>query len=347
MDFKPNQPLSELTTFRIGGPASFFVEITNETELTEALDFARSKKLQVQIIGGGSNLIVTDRGFNGLVIKIAVKGKEIVNEGDFEILLKVGSGEVWDEVVDFTVSKNLWGVENLSAIPGLTGAIPVQNVGAYGQEASLVVDSVEVSNLATGEKKTFNSPECGFGYRQSNFNTIWKNNYAIMYVIFKLSKQPKPNLSYVDVKKYFEANPNPTQAEIRNAITEIRKNKFPDTNQLGNAGSCFKNLILDNDIFNKLEENISKNFDSATVERLRQTKEKLNGKVPAAFLIDICGLKGRSVGGARLWEKQPLVIVNAGNAKASDIVELINQVKSEVLAKTGMELQIEPELIGF
>ncbi|MBX4191524.1 MAG: UDP-N-acetylmuramate dehydrogenase [Candidatus Doudnabacteria bacterium] len=347
MDFKPNQPLSELTTFRIGGPASFFIEITSEEELKSALEFAKSKNLAVQIIGGGSNLITTDRGFMGLVIKVGIKAKEIVRETDVTAYLRIGSGEVWDEVVALTVSKNLWGAENLSAIPGLTGAIPVQNVGAYGQEASQIVDAVEVLDLRTSENKTISSSECGFGYRQSNFNTIWKNNYVIMYVTFKLSKKPSPNLNYVDVKKYFEANPTPSQLEIRNAITEIRKGKFPDTKELGSAGSCFKNLILDDETYHKLEDNIGKNFDASVVERLRQTKDKLKGKVPAAFLIDICGLKGRSVGGARLWEKQPLVIVNAGNASSSDIVELINQVKNEVLAKTGMELQTEPELIGF
>ncbi len=347
MKTEENYPLSKLTTFHIGGTALFFVEIENESELLEALDLAKKKNLPVLIMGGGSNLLVSDQGFAGLVIKISIKGKDVVSENENEAYLKVGSGEIWDEVVEHTVAKNLWGVENLSGIPGLSGAIPVQNVGAYGQEASLVVEKVEVLDLQTLEKKSIANTECGFGYRKSNFNTAWKNKYAILSITFKLSKQPKSNLSYADVKKYFEGKTNPSQAEIRTAVISIRKNKFPDINILGNAGSCFKNPILDNKQFDSLQENIKKNFDQTVLDKLLETRQRLQGKVPAAFLIDICGLKGSVVGKAKLWDRQPLVIVNEGNAKATDVVELFNKVKSEVLTKTGIELEPEPEFVGF
>lgn len=350
MQMESNYPLSKLTTFRIGGEALWFVEVANESELVEALNFAKEKSLPILILGGGSNVLVSDKGFAGLVIKVSIKGKDIISENDQEVWLKIGSGEIWDEVVEFAVAKNYWGLENLSNIPGFTGGVPVQNVGAYGQESSQIIETVEASDMKSLEKKVFSNAECGFGYRTSKFNTDWKNKYVILSVTFKLSKNPKPNITYADVKKYFTDNANPTQTQIRQAIIEIRKNKFPDLAEFGTAGSFFKNLILSEEQYQILEQKVKENFGGSGADKLVQIKNKFpqvnSIKIPTAFLLDLCGLKGKSVGSVKLWEKQPLAIVNTGNAKASDVVELFQQVCQEVRDKTGMELRAEPEFVG-
>ncbi|MEO8065316.1 MAG: UDP-N-acetylmuramate dehydrogenase [Candidatus Doudnabacteria bacterium] len=348
----PNKLLSELTTFRIGGPAEYYVSVPNLAELRIALDFAKSGKLSVFILGGGSNLLVSDQGFRGLVISLDIKSFEVTETaGGAE--LKIGAGENWDAVVERSISMNLWGIENLSDIPGSMGAAPVQNIGAYGQEVSQTIKSVEVLDVQTGKVMNFAKNQCGFAYRQSYFNTVWKNRFAILSVTLALSKNGLPNLTYFDVKKYFErvAHPNPGLLEIRNAIIEIRKNKFPDLSALGTAGSFFKNLLITEDQYDLLEENVRKNFSAATAARLAEIKDKfpqVGGiKIPTAYLIDICGLKGKVLGGVRLWERQALVIVNQGQAKATDVAGLFKFVRQKVYAKTGMEIMPEPELVGF
>ena len=348
MEIKSNFNLAELTTFHIGGLADFYCVAQNPEDLKVAAEFAQNKNLPILILAGGSNMLVADSGFRGLVINIDIKGIE-VNSSEF----KVGSGEIWDEVVALAVLKDLWGIENLSNIPGKTGAIPIQNVGAYGQDASQVIKCVEVYDLENGERVVLQNEDCGFGYRQSNFNTIWKNKFVILNVTFRLSSTPNPKLGYLDVKNYFSAlnNVNPTLTEIRQAIIAIRAKKFPDISQLGCAGSCFKNLILTPEEYLNLEQMVSKNFPSEAVEKLGELKRKFSEekriKIPAAFLIDICGLKGKTVGQAKLWENQPLVIVNIGGAKASDVAQLFKVVRQEVFLKTGQKLQSEPEWIGF
>jgi UDP-N-acetylmuramate dehydrogenase len=351
MDIKQDYPLANLTTFHIGGPAKFYAKVTSADELRDVLQMAKDKKLPILILSSGSNMLVSDQGFDGLVVEVDFKGMNLVADETDSVELKIGSGEIWDFVVAWAVENNVWGIENLSWIPGKTGAVPVQNVGAYGQEASRVISKVEALKLDTGELQIFSNNECGFGYRKSNFNTIWKHQFIILSVNFKLSKHPAPNLSYIDVKNYFAGQPNPSLAQIRQAIISIRQSKFPDLSQLGCAGSFFKNLILDEAQYQVLEQNIKSNFSSETVERLLEIKNKFpssNGiKIPTAFLIDICGLKGKAVGGAQLWEKQALVIVNTGSAKALDVLGLFRLVRQTVFQKTGMKIVNEPELVGF
>ncbi len=353
MDIKENFNLAQLTTFRLGGPAKFYCVAQNLDELREAIGFAEKKNLAMFILGGGSNLVVSDSGFAGLVIKIEFRGIEILNDNEQGADFKVGAGEVWDDVVALGVLKDLWGIENLSGIPGQTGAIPIQNVGAYGQEASQTVQNVEVLDLQELETKNLSLADCGFDYRRSNFNTIWKNRFVVLNVTFRLSRAAKPNLKYIDVKNYFAAlaNPNPGLSEIRQAIIAIRSKKFPDLTEFGCAGSCFKNLILTPEEYLRLEQNVAKNFALEVKNRLIELKHRFAEegriKIPAAFLIDSLGLKNRAVGGAKLWENQALVIVNTGQARASDVAELFRQVRQEVYSKTGMQLQSEPEWVGF
>ncbi len=353
MQIEKSFNLSAITSFHIGGPADYFCIVQNLEELKQALEYAQKNNQKILVKGGGSNMLVSDAGFRGMVIEIDFKGITVVDEDENKVLIKVGSGEVWDDVVRFAVDKNWGNLENLSAIPGKTGAIPIQNVGAYGQEAAQTVDSVEVLDISTGETKILKNSELGFAYRKSNFNTIWKNKFIVLNINFSLSKLSNVNISYVDVKKYFENAQisNPSIAEVRIAIIEIRKKKFPDISVTGNAGSFFKNLILSENQYMILENHIKTNFSPEILQRLMEIKNKFPTKegikIPTAFLIDICGLKGKTLGGAKLWDIQPLVIVNTGFASASDVLNLFKEVRKEVYLKTGMEIANEPEFIGF
>lgn len=351
MNFLENVPLAPYTTFKIGGPARYFCVVENQQDALTAYEFAIKEKLPVFVLGGGSNLLVSDRGFKGLVVKIANKGIEVISEDAENVFLKVSSGEIWDEVVNFATKNNWWGIENLSHIPGSTGAIAVQNVGAYGQEASKVIDSVGVFNTETHNILSIKAKDCEFGYRKSIFNSTKKNKYIIFHIIFKLKKHGSPCLNYPDLKKYFEGK-NPFLSEIREAVTQIRNKKYPFPTQAknGNAGSFFKNPVLDLTGFETLKQKIQTNFGDNKLIEL-ETKSFFilpQVKVPAAYLIDICGLKNHHVGGACINPTQPLIILNEnGSATAEDVINLAEFVKREVNEKTGIMLSFEPVILGF
>lgn len=351
MQIRENELLAPYTTFKIGGPARYFCVVKDQHDALEAFSFAQDRNLKTFVLGGGSNLLISDIGFNGLVMKVENKGIEILEQGDKQVIIRSASGEVWDSLVEFAVKSGWWGIENLSHIPGSTGAIAVQNVGAYGQEASEAVDSVLVFDRITGQILSLKNADCGFSYRSSIFNTTQKGRYIIFYITLKLKKSGQPNLSYRDLKNRF-AGQNPSLTEMRLAVTEIRDTKFPFPTEAkkGNAGSFFKNPILDQAEYEKLKQIIARNFGPDAVLNLEKKKfnTENNVKVPAAFLIDICALKDQSLGGAGINPSQPLVIINqTGTASAKDVLNLANKVKAEVLAKTGVELNFEPELIGF
>jgi UDP-N-acetylmuramate dehydrogenase len=351
LKIEQNILLAPYTTFKIGGPARYFCVVENQFDALEAYEFAYHNKLATFVLGGGSNILISDKGFNGLVIRVVNKGIEVVKETNDQVLLKVASGEVWDEVVKFAVRNNWWGIENLSHIPGSSGAIAVQNVGAYGQEAKNLIDSVIVFNRETHEIQSLSSTDCGFAYRSSIFNTTKKGKYIIFYLNFRLSKLALLILSYRDLQTRF-AGLNPSLAEIRRAVIEIRDKKFPFPTEAikGNAGSFFKNPILSEGDYSKLKKTLIDNFRQPKADELEKKKflESNQIKVPAAFLIELCGLKELTSGGAAINPNQPLVIINAtGSATAEDVLNLANQVKEVVLSKTGIELKFEPELIGF
>jgi UDP-N-acetylmuramate dehydrogenase len=351
MEIQENVLLAPYTTFKIGGQARYFCIVKDQFDALEAYEFAQKHKLDVFILGGGSNLLVSDQGFNGLVIKVVNKGIEILSEEENKVLLKVASGEVWDEAVAFAVNNNWWGMENLSHIPGSTGAIAVQNVGAYGQEASKIITEVSVFDTQTHQIISISNADCGFAYRQSIFNTTQKGRYIIFHIVFSLSKIPRPILSYRDLQSKF-AGASPSLEEIRQAVIEIRDKKFPFPVQAknGNAGSFFKNPILTQQEYKNLLNVLGKNFGAAAGENLQKKKFEENGqiKIPAAYLIDICGLKDLQSGGAAINKNQPLVIVNqSGSATAAEVLALAEKVKTEVNRKTGISLKFEPEFLGF
>src|SRR3989344_7102181 len=261
MEIKENIKLAPYTTFKIGGEARFFCVVKDQFEALNAYEFAGENHQDVFILGGGSNVLVSDEGFNGLVVKVENKGIEVLSEDDSSVVLKIASGEVWDEVVSFAVKNNWRGIENLSHIPGSTGAIAVQNVGAYGQETSNILKSVTVFDKETHQILELDNKQCGFTYRKSIFNSAQKGKYIIFYITLRLSKKANPILSYRDLQNKFVGG-NPTLNEIRQAVIEIRDKKypFPTEARLGKAGSFFKTPILDNNALESLKVQIASAF---------------------------------------------------------------------------------------
>jgi UDP-N-acetylmuramate dehydrogenase len=347
-----NVLLAPYTTFKIGGPARFFCVVSDQFDALEAYEFAKKNNLKTFVLGGGSNLLVSDEGFDGLVLNVANKGIEIANAPESsDVYLKVGSGEVWDDLVKFAVSNGWWGIENLSHIPGLAGAIAVQNVGAYGQEAKSVIESVVVFNRLTGQIQSLSNADCGFSYRGSIFNSSAKGKYIIFHIVLKLQKAGHANTSYRDLREIFGAN-SPSLTKIREAVIGIRDKKFPFpvAAKMGNAGSFFKNPVLSSAEFGSLKNKVSTIFGQNSSQELEKKMFTDAGqiKVPAAYLIELCGLKSIEFGGAAINENQPLVIINkTGKASAKDVMGLATLVNQTVLAKTGIDLKFEPELVGF
>ncbi len=349
-DVQENMSLRQLTTFKIGGNARYFIEVGTVADIETALRFAREQRLNTLILGGGSNMLVSDHGFDGLVIQIHLTGLAIQAEDDHDALLNAAAGERWDDVVARCVEAGLWGIENLSLIPGSAGALAVQNVGAYGQEASDVIESLDVYEMATGRRFEMKNETCGFGYRTSIFNTTHAGRYLILGVTLRLKKQGEPNLRYRDVAAYFAGKEPPTLAGVREAVIAIRNAKLPDPDMIGNAGSFFKNLTLDAAAFRRMLDHVRRHFGNEMAYKIeahcRVSTEQV--KVPTALLLDVCGLKGLQIGGAALYEKHPLIVVNAsGNATADDVLRLMRTVRQTVYARTSLEITPEPNLIGF
>ncbi len=353
MDFQNNIPLARYASFLIGGPARLFCRVKTLGELRQAIERAKQEHLPILLIGGSSNLLISDRGFDGLVIKLEITGITSA-EANGDILLHCSAGERWDDVATLAAERGWWGIENLSHIPGSVGAFAVQNVGAYGQEASQVVEWVRALDLTDNTIKLLFNSECGFAYRKSIFNTTQKGRYIILQTALRLHPGGRPNLSYADVQAYFTQRgiSQPTLSQIRAAIIEIRNKKFTTPDKIPNAGSFFKNLVISETDFEFLSKKIKENFNDVILDKLQNYRARLSGpegiKIPTAFLIDLCGLKGARVDGAKINETQPLVLLNySGTATAHDVLSLMKQVRQTVYARTGMKLDLEPELVGF
>lgn len=354
MKIEENISLKEFTTFKIGGPAKYFVRVKDATELPDVIKFAQEKNLEIFVLGGGSNVLVSDEGFDGLVIHPEMSDIEIVSENDDSVSLKLGAAEVWDKAVEFSVEQNFWGIENLSHIPGNCAAVAVQNVGAYGQEISNCLQSVEVFDRETLSVKILENKDCNFTYRKSIFNTDQKGRFIILSLTIVLSKKPNPNLSYGDVKKYFEGKENPSLAEIRVAIIKIRDSKFPFPVSAvnGNAGSFFRGPIISESHIDATAEKIGQEFGAAAKEKLLSMKDRLRVaqgyKTPTAFFMELAGLKGFQLGGAKVNEPQPAIVLNVtGEATAKEVLELRDYVLNTIKEKFNVELEVEPEMVGF
>ncbi len=337
MQIYQDYDLSKLNTFGVPARAGFFAVVTSEAELEELLnttEFRENKKL---FLGGGSNVLFT-QDWNGIVVLNKLKGIEIVEETTEQVVVRSMGGEIWDDLVTFAVDRGLWGIENLALVPGTVGASPMQNIGAYGAELKETLESVEAYDLSTGEKKIFNNQECKLGYRDSVFKNELKGQCFISAVTFRLSKIEKKNISYRVLQDYLEKN----KIEIKNskdvsqAVANIRRSKLPDPKVLGNAGSFFKNVFVTKEQSQELKV---KYADMPSFE------EEGVVKIPAAWLIESCGWKGKKVGNVGVHDKQALVLVNHGGATGLEIKELAEKIISSVYEKFGLRLTPEVNFI--
>ncbi|MDO8548130.1 MAG: UDP-N-acetylmuramate dehydrogenase [bacterium] len=336
MIIKENISLAPLTTFHIGGPARYFVAVKNLDELKESLAFAKAKKIRVLVLGGGSNVLIPDKGFDGLVIKIEIGGVELQKNSQ-KTLLIAGAGESWDVLVQKSVAENLWGIENLSGIPGTAGGAVAGNIGAYGQALSQTLLWTEVFDTVSGEIKKINNAECAFDYRDSFFKHD-EGQYVILRVAFTLSTTPAPELSYTDLRERFSGVSTDIMP-IREAILTIREGKFPDIRFEGTAGSFFKNPIVSKAEAGALKER----YPGISVFEMPETS---GIKIPLAWLLDkILNLRGLTIGRARLFEKQPLVIVAEKNCTAGDVQKLSEEVEKQVKEKIGITIEREVQII--
>lgn len=343
---KENIELKNLTTLKIGGAARFFVSAETQEDVIEAVSFADENDLPVFVLGGGSNVLIADEGFDGLVLQINLKGIEIEN-GD-EIIVAAKAGEDWDEFVKYCVEKNLAGVECLSGIPGFVGGTPIQNVGAYGQEVSETISAVRVFDRKSKEILTLNNSECKFAYRASIFNTTDKNRFIVLQVNYKLRKNGAPKIVYKDLIQFFDGK-NPNLKELRDAVCKIRADKAMLVRQGGadaqSAGSFFKNPVVSKTEFEKISAT-AKKMNFGDVPNFKSDEE--NVKIPAAWLIEKSGFqKGFQKARAGLSTRHTLALTNRGDATAGEIIALKDEIQKKVLEIFGVELKTEPVFVGF
>ena len=337
LDVKINKDLAELTTFGVHAEASFFVHITEEEDVFELISSKVFKDNRKLILGGGSNVLFAG-DYEGLVIHNAIKGINLTEKNEDEVYIKAGAGENWHEFVEFCVQNGYHGLENLALIPGNAGAAPVQNIGAYGVEQNMFFVSLEGIDLISGEKKTFNNADCKFGYRDSVFKNELKGIFLITSVTYRLNRKFTPNIFYRDLKIRFE-DKQPSAKELFDAVIEIRRSKLPEPDELGNAGSFFKNPVI------TLNEH--NNFSSKFPDMQGRETEDQQFKLSAAKLIDAAGWKGKRWKNtdAGVYEGHALILVNHGNASGKEIYELSEAIIADVREKFGITLQREVNII--
>lgn len=352
MNIQENIALAPLTTFQVGGPARYFIEARTETEVKNALGFAADKRLLLFVLGGGSNLVISDAGWPGLVLKIALPGVEFESDRN-RTLFCAGAGENWDQLVAFTVSKNCAGLECLSGIPGTVGGTPVQNVGAYGQEVSQTITGVRVLEVASGRVLQLDNVACGFTYRTSIFNTSQRGKYIVLEVAYRLERGRQPRIEYADLKKFFGAalaDRPPALQQVRDAVRSIRQSKamllVSGDEDCRSAGSFFKNPLVSQAEADRILSVAQKRVPDKTLPRYPGQDGMV--KLAAAWLVEQAGFsKGYSRGPVGLSRKHTLAIVNRGGATARDIVALKDEIQKKVLEIWGVQLQPEPVFVGF
>ena len=327
-------PLLLHNTFGMDVKAALFIEYGSVEELKEVLRMPEVKEGRWLHIGGGSNLLFTG-DYPGAVLHSAIKGHEIVKENGEEVIVRVGAGEVWDDFVAYTVAQGWYGAENLSLIPGEVGASAVQNIGAYGVEAKDLITEVEAVDVNTGEERVFKNEECGYAYRESVFKLSLKRRYVLTQVSFRLKKTPSYQLDYGNVRAELEKRGcGLTLENVRQTIIDIRNAKLPDPKIQGNAGSFFMNPMVSRSQFEALLAQYPQ-MPHYEVDAHRV-------KIPAAWMIDQCGWKGKQLGRAGVHDKQALVLVNLGGATGKEIIRLSEEIQKSVSEKFGV--CISPEV---
>lgn len=339
MNIEHNYSLKALNTFGLPATAAAFIECHSIREAQMALDYPEVKNKPLFILGGGSNILLT-KDPEGVVLKMSIHGKEKVDETSDHVLLRVGAGENWHQLVLYALENNWGGIENLSLIPGTVGAAPMQNIGAYGVEIEQVFDHLRAVSRETGEIVSFSREDCQFGYRESIFKTTMRNQYIICDVTFRLQKPPHTlNTQYgaiTDTLKTMNIS-SPTIRDISNAVISIRQSKLPDPAKIGNSGSFFKNPTIPKSQYELLLKRVPE------MPGYRVAEDQV--KVPAGWLIEQCGWKGYERDGIGVHRLQALVLVNYGSGKGSDVWKLAQEIQKSVADKYGIDLQPEVNLI--
>jgi len=326
-------PLAGLTTLRVGGPAALLVEASTEEQLVAAVH----EHPDAFVLGGGSNVVLT-RDFDGVVLLVALTGKRLVREDDAAWYVEAAAGENWHAFVAWTLANGFPGLENLALIPGTVGAAPIQNIGAYGLEMAERFHSLRAIEWATGETVEFDAAQCRFGYRDSVFKREGRDRFVITSVTFRLPKAWAPRADYADVARALDSGVAGTSPQaIFDAVVAVRRAKLPDPAVLGNAGSFFKNPVV----------------DAAAFEALRAREPQIVSyaqpdgrvKLAAGWLIDRCGWKGRAMGAAAVHERQALVLVNRGGATGAQVLALAQAIQADVRERFGVQLEPEPAVI--
>jgi UDP-N-acetylmuramate dehydrogenase len=352
MLIEENKPLAPFTTFGIGGPSRWFIEATSEEEIIEAAAWAGERKVALFVLGGGSNLLVSDAGFDGLVLKVGLRGITAVDaqEDPGHTIYQVAAGEDWDHFVAFSTVAGCAGIECLAGIPGTVGGTPVQNVGAYGQEVASVIERVRAFDLQSHAFVEFVSAECGFAYRRSRFNSEDRGRYIVTRVDFRLTPGGAPTMLYAELQRAFAEGAQPSLAEVAAQVRCIRKAKGmlivegdPDCRS---AGSFFKNPVVNDEQFRQIAaacETPPPCFPASP-----DSQNSGQAKVPAAWLIEQAGFtKGYALGNAAISSRHTLALVNLGGASAAEILALAGQITAAVERRFGIRLEMEPVMVGF
>lgn len=340
--YQKNISLLPYNTFDIDVNAAHFFWLKTPEDMTDILDFPDFIELSdnmtdLLILGQGSNVLFT-HDFKGVVIRNEIRGIRIIEESEDSVFIEAGAGEKWEDLVDYTVGKNLGGIENLTLIPGTVGAAPVQNIGAYGVEAADVIVSVLAFHLGKKEWMTLDNKACGFGYRDSIFKKELKNKAVICSVVFRLSKTPELRLDYGDIRRELAIRnlTDPSVRDISGIIAGIRQSKLPDPAKTGNAGSFFKNPVIRESEFQLL---------SSSYPHVKSFIQGGLFKISAGWLIEQAGWKGYRLGDAGCYDKQALILVNYGKATGRDILALAEKIEASVLDKFGISLEREVNII--
>lgn len=339
MQIQENVSLRDFCTIRLGGPARFFAVARSAADVKQAIEFAVENKINFFCLGGGANVIFSDTGYDGLILKIEIPGFETTDEDKNSTTIKIGAGENWDNVVKQTVAINLSGIEALSGIPGTAGGAPVQNIGAYGQEFRDTFVELEAFDKELNRLVTLKPQDCRFAYRSSIFKSDSPERFVIVSIKLRLNKKPLQPPFYASLQRYLTEHNinNYSPANIRDAVIEIRKSKLPDPSLIANSGSFFQNPIVSSDV--------TKNLLKTYPQMPHYSMANNSDKIPAGWLIEKAGLRGLKRGHFSTYNLHALVITHEGGGTFEELNEFIKTIQTKVKAKFGIEITPEPQLV--
>jgi UDP-N-acetylmuramate dehydrogenase len=349
MLFEENKALAPLTTFGIGGPARWFAQALTEEDIVEAVEWASSRDVPLFVLGGGSNLLVADAGFDGLVLQLGLRGMRTSHDDGSDTIYRFAAGEVWDNCVERTIEDTCAGIECLAGIPGTVGGTPVQNVGAYGQEVSTCIDRVRAYDLTARAYVEFSAAECDFAYRRSRFNTTDRGRYVVTSVDYRLTPGGTPNLRYAELHRQFAEDATPSLREVADVVRRIRRSKgmllVEGDSDCRSAGSFFKNPIVCCERVEQMATLSGKTPPCFPAGLGQEHADRV--KLSAAWLIEQSGFsKGFARGAAGISSRHTLALINRGGATAAEVLALADEIGTKVEALFGIQLEMEPELVG-